>query len=55
MNENEWDTFFGLLEKIVDLPNLSHDEKKDLVMSKASERGDNFEMCLEEFTSWNFE
>lgn len=54
MNDKEWEQFFELLEKIVDLE-MSVGEKVALVKSKANENGETAEMNLEEFAAWDFE
>jgi hypothetical protein len=53
MDEKEWDTFFDLLEKVVNLEMPVY-EKTQLVSDKAEERGEAAEMSLEEFTAWGF-
>jgi hypothetical protein len=38
MTEREWDTFFDLLRKIINLPGKSADEKAEEVRDQASRR-----------------
>jgi hypothetical protein len=38
MTERDWDTFFDLLGKIINLPGKSADEKADEVRDQASRR-----------------
>ncbi len=54
MTEKEWTKFFELLEKVVELPNMSVGEKIAEVKAQAETYGEAAEMCLEEFTAWNF-
>lgn len=52
MLEHEWEMFFELLEKIVDMPNMTANEKAELVKEKADEEGG--DLALNEFTAWDW-
>lgn len=49
MTVREWETFFGLLRKIVDAP-APFDDKKAEVLLQAKEHSE--EINLEEFVGW---
>lgn len=55
MSDKEWETFFNLLNKIVDMPGKTQAEKLALVKSEAGLHGGDTEMNLEEFAAWDFE
>jgi hypothetical protein len=50
MNDREWDSFFDLLRKITDLPDMSWQEKRQAVRDEAASRG--FDTLFEEFLEW---
>lgn len=53
MTKKDWDTFFDLIDKIVEGRGLSADEKAELVVKEAKDRGGRVTMNAEEFFSWN--
>ena len=54
MTEREWEKFFDLIEKIVELRDMSVNEKCAEVVKQAKERGGSADMNFEEFTAWDF-
>jgi hypothetical protein len=50
MTPREWETFFALLEKIVNAPEGTYKEKAASVMLQAKNQGSETE--LNEFASW---
>jgi hypothetical protein len=50
MNERDWDKFFELLERVVNLGEMPWGEKRDQVKAEAAARG--AETALEEFSGW---
>jgi hypothetical protein len=50
MTDREWQQFFTLLSKIVNMPNLSANEKKAEFLAQVSEQGG--ETDLGEFVAW---
>lgn len=53
MSEKHWATFFELLDKIVDLPGLSANEKAEKVRAMAAAHGS--QASLSEFICWDLE
>lgn len=53
MTRKEWETFFELIEKIVDMP-MAVSDKIQAVKEAAIECGESAEMNFDEFTSWDF-
>ena len=49
MSDKEWEKFFELIDKIIDLPGVSANERGALIREKASENGS--ETNLQEFCS----
>jgi hypothetical protein len=50
MSDRDWEHFFELLKRIVDLPNMTWEEKADKVDDEAARY--DAETALEEFTGW---
>jgi hypothetical protein len=50
MTERDWEMFFDLLQKIVDLPNKTWQDKADQVNEEAARY--DAEVDLAEFTGW---
>lgn len=50
MNPNQWITLFALIEKVVNLPDMTANEKAELLKQKAEEQGAT-EM-LDEFSAY---
>jgi 16S rRNA A1518/A1519 N6-dimethyltransferase RsmA/KsgA/DIM1 with predicted DNA glycosylase/AP lyase activity len=55
MTERDWQTFFSLLKKIVDMPRKTLADKIETVKAKAAENGGSAEENLEDFLAWDFE
>lgn len=54
MSKKDWDTFFDLIDKIVEGRGMSADDKAELVVKEAQNRGDRATMNFEEFVAWDF-
>lgn len=48
MNDKQWETFFDLMDKIINMPNMTATEKAEMVRVKAEEHNVN----LEEFATY---
>lgn len=50
MNTKQWEQFFALLCKIVDMPGMAFSDKAEEVIKRA--KSENCSDALEEFVSW---
>lgn len=51
MSDQEWETFFQLLQKVTNQP-VSPKEKLKLMLEKAEKYGENVKTALREFTNY---
>lgn len=55
MTRREWETFFELLEKIVNMEGKTATEKGEEVRAHAREEGEAAESNLSEFMAWDLD